>query len=167
MLTGTLSIIPRERVLAPLAVTTIIFEDRLITSPSLSNNDLVIMLVAAPLSTIAVCAFFPIRSVHLAAVVGSPSLSTKLASFASFSLEHLTARTNPDQYFGIACAACPTESPHGKFCRYVDTLNSVSCSIGAGNNRRLGDFSVFSVIIGSGAICSGSTSSSSMLGLKR
>ena len=108
MFTGTLSMISRERVLAPLAVTTIIFEERLITNPSLSNNDLVIMLVAAPLSIMAVCAFCPIRRVHFAAVVGSSSLSTKFASLVSFSLERLTARANPNQYRGIACAAYPT-----------------------------------------------------------
>jgi len=151
-----------------LAVTTIIFEERLISSPSLSNKALVIILVAAPLSTMAVWAFCPIRNVHLAAVVGSPSLSARLASLASFSLERLTALTKPDRYFGIACAACPTESPHGKFCRYVETLNSVSCSIGAGNNCRQEDFSVFPITIGSTkGVGSASISSSIMGELKR
>jgi hypothetical protein len=51
------------------------------------------MLVAAPLSFIAVWAFLPIRRVHLAAKVGLSSLSDKFASLDSseaFSLDLLT-----------------------------------------------------------------------------
>src|SRR6185437_16138820 len=60
-----------------------------------------------------------------------PSCSIK---FVSFSLVRLTALINPERYFGISCAACPTDNPQGKFCKYSDTLNSVNCSIGAGSN---------------------------------
>ena len=81
-------------------------------SSSLSNNDLVIILMAVPLLIIAVCVFCLIQRVYLAVVVGSPSLSTKFASLVSFSFERLTAQANPDRYLGIACTV-----------RYVEILN--------------------------------------------
>src|SRR3954466_5288 len=101
--TGTLSMIPRERVLAPFAVTTTIFEDLFILYPSFSAKAFVIMLVAAPLSIIAVWAFCPILKVHFAAEVGSSLLSTRLASFVSseaLSLKRLIARAKPERYLG-------------------------------------------------------------------
>src|SRR2546429_2826082 len=103
--------------------------------PSRSIKDLVIMLVAALLSTIAVCTFsFTLRVTFAAVVASSSSLSTRLASLsATFLLCDLrTACCISARYCDNKCAACPTVSPLDKFWRYLATLNSVRDSIGAG-----------------------------------
>ena len=83
MVTGKLLTIPSDLVRAPLAVTTISLDGLSILQSSLFKRALVMMLVAAPLSTMAVCALPLILRVTLAAVVVlSSSLSTKLASFS-------------------------------------------------------------------------------------
>ena len=83
MVTGKLLTIPSDLVQAPLAVTTISLDGLSILQLSLFKRALVMMLVAAPLSTMAVCALPLILRVTLAVVVVlSSSLSTKLASFS-------------------------------------------------------------------------------------
>ena len=82
MVIGKLLTIPKDLVRAPLAVTTINLEDLSILQLSLFKSAFVMILVAAPLSTIAVCTFPLTLRVTLAAVVVlSSSLSIKLASF--------------------------------------------------------------------------------------
>ena len=84
---GKLLTIPKDLVRAPLAVTTINLDDLSISQLSFFRRALVIMLIAAPLSTIAVYTFPLTLRVTLAAVVVlSSSLSTKLASFSPFLL---------------------------------------------------------------------------------
>src|ERR1700722_17494156 len=74
----------------------------------------------------------------------------------SFSLVLLTALINPDLYLGISSAACPTDNPQGRFCKYSDTLNSFNCSIGAGKSFLLG---FFTYVVGVGCAIFSSKSS--------
>src|SRR5436305_6307022 len=114
-------------------MTTINFEGRPIVRPSRSNKDLVIILVAASLLTIAICTFpFTLRLTLTAIVASSSSLFTKLASF-SVDVILLEAYCIPPLYCGNRWAACPTVSPLGKFWRYSVTLNSVKDLMGAKN----------------------------------
>ena len=83
MVIGKSLTIPKDLVRAPLAIITINLNDLSILQLSLFKRALVIMLIAASLSTIAICTFPLTLRVTLAAVVVlSSSLSTKLASFS-------------------------------------------------------------------------------------
>src|SRR5436305_14699629 len=117
---GRLLTIPRDLVRAPFAVTTTSFEGLLTSNPNLFNRVLVMMLVAAPLSTMAVWALPSILILTLAAVVvSSSSLPTKFASLSPGSLfwNLLPALWNPALYLGDKCAACPIVRPLGRFCK--------------------------------------------------
>src|ERR1044072_222844 len=103
----TLSMISKDRVLFPLAVTTTTLEGLFGAQPNFFINGLVMMLVATPLSIIAVTAVPFILRTHLAAVVLSSSLPAKLASVSrsNFSLVLWMALLTPDRYLGIKCIA--------------------------------------------------------------
>ena len=85
MVSGMLDTIPKDLVLAPLAVTTINLDGLLMSKFNFFKSGVVTIFVAAPLSTTAVCAFPLILSVIFAAVVVSSS-SSLVAKFASLSL---------------------------------------------------------------------------------
>src|SRR5688572_25717737 len=107
--------IPKDRVLFPFAVTTTTLDGLFGSQPNFFIKGLVMILVAAPLSIMAVTAIPFILKTHLAAVVLSSSLPAKLASasWSSFSLVLWMAFFIPDRYLGIKCIACPTVMPLG------------------------------------------------------
>src|ERR1044072_1486405 len=132
ILISNFEVIPKDLVRAPLAVTTTSLESLTISNPRRSKRALVIILVAAPLSIMAVWGLcFILRKIFAAVVVSSSSLSTRFAS-ASGLYDRCTACWTPARYFGDRCAACPTVSPLDSPLRYSATLNSVRDSIGAG-----------------------------------
>ena len=80
---GKLFTIPSDLVRAPFAVMTMSLDGLSTSNPSRVNRVLVMMLVAAALSTMAVCIFpFTLRVTLAAVVVSSSSLPIKLASLS-------------------------------------------------------------------------------------